>query len=63
MLPVQYVMVGNQNFDLFSVFIPVYVFLAIPVISALGMRLLSFLQPGDGLGYALLHADFGLPSQ
>ena len=34
-LPLQYVLVGLRSFDLFSVFIPVYVFLAIPVLSAL----------------------------
>ena len=32
-LPLQYLIVGLQRFDLFSVFIPVYVFLAIPVVS------------------------------
>ncbi|HKW83143.1 MAG TPA: phosphatidate cytidylyltransferase, partial [Burkholderiaceae bacterium] len=35
-LPLQYVIVATEHFDVFSVFIPVYVFLAIPVISALG---------------------------
>ena len=34
-LPLQYLLLANRNFDLFSVFIPVYVFLAIPVVSAL----------------------------
>ena len=34
-LPLQYMLVGLRSFDLFSVFIPVYVFLAIPVLSAL----------------------------
>ena len=34
-LPLQYVLVGLRSFDLFTVFIPVYVFLAIPVVSAL----------------------------
>ena len=35
-LPSQYVVVATRHFDLFTVFIPVYVFLAIPVVSAFG---------------------------
>ena len=35
MLPLQYLIVRLERFDLFSVFVPVYVFLAIPVVSAL----------------------------
>jgi phosphatidate cytidylyltransferase len=34
-LPLQYLIVGLQRFDLFTVFIPVYVFFAVPVVSAL----------------------------
>ncbi len=34
-LPLQYLLVGTRAFDLFTVFVPVYVFLAIPVASAL----------------------------
>ncbi|WP_309678722.1 phosphatidate cytidylyltransferase, partial [Polaromonas sp.] len=34
-LPVQFALVITRHFDLFTVFIPVYVFLAIPVVSAL----------------------------
>ena len=34
-LPLQYVLVGSRQFDVFTVFIPVYVFFAIPVVSAL----------------------------
>src|ERR1035437_400617 len=33
-LPFQYWLVGTQHFNLFTVFIPVYVFLALPVVSA-----------------------------
>ena len=36
-LPLQYVIAGGRYFDFFTVFIPVYVFLAIPVASALQM--------------------------
>ena len=35
-LPLQYVIVATEHFDIFTVFIPVYVFFAIPVLSALG---------------------------
>ena len=34
-LPLQFWLVGSKHFDLFTVFIPVYVFLALPVVSAL----------------------------
>ena len=34
-LPLQFILVGTRHFDLFTVFIPVYVFLALPVVSAL----------------------------
>ena len=34
-LPLQYVLVATRRFNAFTVFIPVYVFLAIPVVSAL----------------------------
>jgi len=30
-LPLQYALVATRHFDLFTVFIPVYIFLAIPV--------------------------------
>jgi phosphatidate cytidylyltransferase len=33
-LPIQFWLAGTEHFDLFTVFIPVYVFLAIPVVSA-----------------------------
>jgi phosphatidate cytidylyltransferase len=35
-LPLQYLLVWTERFDLFTVFIPVYVFLAIPTVGALG---------------------------
>jgi phosphatidate cytidylyltransferase len=43
-LPLQYVMVATRQFDLFSVFIPVYVFLAIPVVSVFGNDPQRFLE-------------------
>jgi phosphatidate cytidylyltransferase len=43
-LPLQYVIVATRAFDLFTVFIPVYTFLAIPVISAFGNDPQRFLE-------------------
>lgn len=43
-LPAQYVIVASRAFDLFTVFIPVYTFLAIPVISAFGNDPQRFLE-------------------
>ena len=37
-LPVQFALAGAQSLNLFMVFIPVYCFLAIPVVSAFGNR-------------------------
>ena len=34
-LPVQFWLVGGKHFDLFTVFVPVYVFLALPIVGAL----------------------------
>ena len=43
-LPLQYVIVGARRFDLFTVFIPVYVFFALPVVSALAGDPQRFLE-------------------
>jgi predicted CDP-diglyceride synthetase/phosphatidate cytidylyltransferase len=37
-LPLQYLLVGTRAFDLFTVFVPVYVFLAIPPSRSDGRR-------------------------
>jgi phosphatidate cytidylyltransferase len=59
-LPVQYVLVGNRNFDLFSVFIPVYVFLAIPVISALAGDPERFLERNATIQWGIMVCVYGL---
>ena len=59
-LPVQYVLVGNRHFDLFSVFIPVYVFLAIPVISALAGDPARFLERNAKIQWGIMVCVFGL---
>ena len=60
MLPVQYVLVGTRLFDLFTVFIPVYVFLAIPVISALGNDPLRFLERTAKIQWGIMVCVYGM---
>jgi len=59
-LPLQYVLVGLRSFDLFSVFIPVYVFLAIPVLSALAGDPERFLERNAKIQWGITVCVFGL---
>ncbi len=59
-LPLQYLIVGLERFDLFSVFIPVYVFLAIPVISALAGDPARFLERNAKIQWGIMVCVFGL---
>ncbi len=59
-LPVQYILAGSRSFDLFTVFIPVYVFLAIPVLSALGGDPLRFLERNAKIQWGVMVCVFGL---
>jgi phosphatidate cytidylyltransferase len=59
-LPIQYVLVANRNFDLFSVFIPVYVFLAIPVVSALAGDPERFLERNAKIQWGIVVCVYGL---
>ncbi len=59
-LPLQYVLVANLNFDLFSVFIPVYVFLAIPVVSALAGDPQRFLERNAKIQWGIMVCVYGL---
>lgn len=59
-LPVQYLLVGLRNFDLFSVFIPVYVFLAIPVVSALADDPERFLERNAKIQWGIMVCVYGL---
>ncbi len=43
-LPVQYFLAGGQYFDLFSVFVPVYAFAALPILAVLGNDPMRFLE-------------------
>lgn len=59
-LPVQYWLVWSRHFDLFTVFIPVYVFLAIPVVSALANDPQRFLERNAKLQWGIMVCVYGL---
>ena len=59
-LPVQYWLVGSAHFDLFTVFIPVYVFLAIPVVSALADDPSHFLERNAKLQWGIMVCVYGM---
>lgn len=59
-LPIQYWLVATRHFDLFTVFIPVYVFLAIPVASALGGDTQRFLERNAKLQWGIVVCIYGL---
>jgi len=59
-LPVQYVLVARSHFDLFSVFIPVYVFLAIPVVSAFGNDPQRFLERTAKIQWGIMVCVYGI---
>jgi phosphatidate cytidylyltransferase len=59
-LPLQYVIAGGRYFDLFSVFIPVYVFLAIPVASALAGDPERFLERNAKIQWGIMVCVYGL---
>jgi phosphatidate cytidylyltransferase len=59
-LPLQYWLVATRHFDLFTVFIPVYVFLAIPVASALGGDTQRFLERNAKLQWGIVVCVYGL---
>ncbi|MFY9511717.1 MAG: phosphatidate cytidylyltransferase [Rubrivivax sp.] len=59
-LPLQYLLVGVRALDLFTVFIPVYVFLAIPVISALAGDPERFLERNAKIQWGIMVCVYGL---
>jgi phosphatidate cytidylyltransferase len=59
-LPLQYLMAGGRYFDLFTVFVPVYVFLAIPVASALAGDPERFLERNAKIQWAIMVCIYGL---
>jgi len=59
-LPLRYVIVGVRGFALFTVFVPVYAFLAIPVTAALAGDPARFLERNAKLQWGLMVCVYGL---
>jgi phosphatidate cytidylyltransferase len=59
-LPMQYWLVATERFELFTVFIPVYVFLLIPVASALANDSERFLERNAKLQWGIMVCIYGL---
>ena len=59
-LPIQFGLVITEHFDLFTVFIPVYVFLAIPVVSALANDPQRFLERNAKLQWGIMVCVYGM---
>lgn len=59
-LPVQFALVITRHFDLVTVFIPVYVFLAIPVVSALADDPHRFLERNAKLQWGIMVCVYGM---
>jgi phosphatidate cytidylyltransferase len=59
-LPMQYVAVGMRWFDLFTVLIPVYAFLALPVISAVANDPTRFLERSAKIQFGIMVCVYGL---
>ena len=59
-LPAQYVLVAMRLFNAFTVFIPVYVFLAIPVVSALGNDPKRFLERTAKIQWGIMVCVYGM---
>ena len=59
-LPIQFILVVTARFDLFTVFIPVYVFIAIPVVSALANDPSHFLERNAKLQWGIMVCVYGM---
>jgi phosphatidate cytidylyltransferase len=59
-LPLQYLLVGTRAFDLVTVFVPVYVFLALPVASALAGDPERFLERNAKIQWGIMVCVYGL---
>ena len=59
-LPIQFALVINRNFDLVTVFIAVFVFLAIPVVSALANDPTRFLERNAKLQWGIMVCIYGM---
>lgn len=59
-LPAQYVLIGMDWYGLYSIFIPVYAFLFLPIIAALHADTMRFMERSAVLQWALMLAVFCL---
>jgi phosphatidate cytidylyltransferase len=59
-LPLQYTLVGLEHFDLFAVLIPVYIFLALPLTSALANDPQRFLERSAKLQWGIMVCIYGM---
>jgi len=59
-LPLQFVLAGSRHFDLFTVFVPVYVFFAIPVVGALGNDPQRFLERTAKIQWGIMVCIYGM---
>jgi phosphatidate cytidylyltransferase len=59
-LPLQYMIVATRHFDLFTVFIPVYVFFLVPVVSALAGDPHRFLERNAKIQWGIVVCVYGL---
>jgi phosphatidate cytidylyltransferase len=59
-LPVQYAIVATRHFDLFTVFIPVYVFFALSVVSAMAGDPHRFLERNAKIQWGIVVCVYGL---
>jgi len=59
-LPVQFWLVGGRHFDLFTVFIPVYVFLALPIVAALADDPHRFLERNAKMQWGIMVCVYGI---
>ena len=59
-LPLQFTIAGGRHFDLLTVFIPVYVFLVIPAVSALAGDPKHFLERNAKIQWGIMVCVYGL---
>jgi phosphatidate cytidylyltransferase len=59
-VPLQYLLVGRSAFNLFTVFIPVYAFVALPVLAALGNDATRFLERTAKIQWGTMVCVYGM---
>ena len=59
-LPTQYWLIWASHYDMFAVFIPVYVFLALPALSAMANDPLHFLERNAKLQWGIMVCIYGM---